>query len=317
MTATPHLIGLDWGTSSLRAQLFDDQGTVLETRSRPWGIMHVPDGDFAAAYRTLVGDWREAQPNLPAIACGMVGSRGGWREVPYAECPADVHSLAAGLLRLDTGCGELHLVPGVMQRGDLPNVLRGEETQVFGALELEPDLSAEALLVLPGTHSKWVRVRDGRLTDFATYMTGELFAVLHEHSILGRPASEAGPAASAEAFRLGLTTARDAGAEGLFGRLFTARSRVLAGELGAAHSLDYLSGLLIGEELRSQVAALKGAPCPPLVLIGDAALCQRYRDALALFDIHQVRLLEQATRAGLWRLAQAAGLLPTSGGSHA
>ncbi len=106
---------------------------------------------------------------------------------------ADVHSLAAGLLRLDTGCGELHLVPGVMQRGALPNVLRGEETQVFGALELEPDLAAEALLVLPGTHSKWVRVRDGRLTDFATYMTGELFAVLREHSILGRPAAEAVP----------------------------------------------------------------------------------------------------------------------------
>ena len=81
MTATPHLIGLDWGTSSLRAQLFDAQGAVLETRSRPWGIMHVPDGDFAAAYRALVGDWREAQPDLPAIACGMVGSRGGWREV--------------------------------------------------------------------------------------------------------------------------------------------------------------------------------------------------------------------------------------------
>ena len=317
-TPIPVLIGLDWGTSSLRAQLIGTHGAVLETRSRPWGIMHLPDGDFGAAFREVVGDWRERWPKAPAIAAGMVGSRDGWREVPYVECPADVSKVAAAMLSVDSGCGALHIVPGVIQRGRLPNVLRGEETQVFGALALQPALADRAWLVLPGTHSKWVTVRDSRLEHFSTYMTGELFAVLRDHSILGRPAANQGPQdasgpevseASANAFRLGLAIARDSGAEGVSGRLFTARSLFLTGELSARASLDYLSGLLIGEELRSVVAGLNGVACPPLILIGEGALCDRYRDALAFFGISDVRVLEHAARAGLWRIAGAAGLI--------
>jgi 2-dehydro-3-deoxygalactonokinase len=308
-TVTPRLIGLDWGTSSLRAYLLGENGHVLDTRSQPWGILHTPNGDFAQAFRDLVGDWRQQWPSVPAIAAGMIGSRQGWREVPYADCPADVESLAKGLLTFDSGCGELSLIPGVMQRGALPNVLRGEETQIFGALTLEPGLAEHALLVLPGTHSKWATIRDNRLDQFSTYMTGELFAVLREHSILGRPAREEGSESSGEAFLRGLTNARDSGAEGVIGRLFTTRSLFLAGDLSARHSLDYLSGLLIGEELRSVVASLNGTVCPPLVLIGDPALCQRYQEALAFFEITDVSLLEQATRTGLWRIACAAGLV--------
>ena len=303
------LIALDWGTSSLRAQLLDAQGNAIETRSEPWGIMHTPDGNFAQAFRTLVGDWRERWPDLPALACGMIGSRNGWREVPYVEAPATLAKVGAGLLRFDSGCGDLHLVPGVMQRGALPNVLRGEETQVFGALQMCPELAERGLLVLPGTHSKWVDVRAGRLEAFATFMTGELFAVLRDHSILGRPARDEGVGSSAQAFQLGLGNARDAGAEGIAARLFTARSLYLAEDLPAAHTLDYLSGLLIGEEVRSVVASLGGEACPPLVLIGEQTLCDRYRHALSFFGIDQVRHLEHATRIGLWRIAQAAGLV--------
>lgn len=303
------LIALDWGTSSLRAQLLDAQGEAIETRSEPWGIMHTPDGDFAQAFRTLVGDWRERWPHLPALACGMIGSRNGWREVPYIDAPATLAQIGAGLLRFDTGCGDLHLVPGVMQRGALPNVLRGEETQVFGALQMCPELIERGLLVLPGTHSKWVDVRAGRLDAFATYMTGELFAVLRDHSILGRPARDEGAGSSAQAFQLGLGNARDAGAEGIAARLFTARSLYLAEDLPAAHTLDYLSGLLIGEEVRSVVASLGDESCPPLVLIGEQTLCDRYRQGLEFFGISEVRHLEHATRTGLWRIAQAAGLV--------
>jgi 2-dehydro-3-deoxygalactonokinase len=305
------LIALDWGTSSLRAQLLDAQGEVLETRSQPWGIMHTPQGDFAKAFRTLVGDWRQANPTTPAIACGMIGSRNGWREVPYVDSPADVQQLANGLLCFDAGCGELHLVPGVIQRGALPNVLRGEETQVFGALQICLELHERGLLVLPGTHSKWVDVRNGHLERFATYMTGELFAVLRDHSILGRPAEDGGAEASAEAFMLGLRNAQEAGEQGVASRLFTTRSLYLADLLPAAHTLDYLSGLLIGEEVRSVMAALKGGSCPPLVLIGDRSLCDRYEQALTFFGITQARHLEQATRAGLRHIAQTAGLIPS------
>lgn len=304
------LIALDWGTSSLRAQLLDANAEVIASRSEPWGIMHTPDGDFAKAFQALVGDWRQRWPDVPALACGMIGSRNGWREVPYVEAPASIAQIAAGLLRFDSGCGDLYLVPGVIQRGALPNVLRGEETQVFGALQMCPELAEDGLLVLPGTHSKWVKLQDSRLQSFTTYMTGELFAVLREHSILGRPARDAGASsASAQAFQLGLGNAREAGAEGIAARLFTARSLFIAEDLPATETLDYLSGLLIGEEIRSALAALRGRPCPPLLLIGDPALCQRYRQALAFFGIDQVRHLEQASRVGLWQIAQAAGLI--------
>ncbi|MFC0669593.1 2-dehydro-3-deoxygalactonokinase [Azotobacter chroococcum] len=304
----PRLIGLDWGTSSLRAYLLGEGGRVLDRRAEPWGIQHVPDGDFARAFAALTGDWRARWPGLPALAAGMIGSAQGWQEVPYVECPADAARLVGGLRRIDSGDGGyLHLVPGVLDAGALPNVLRGEETQVFGALQLAPELSAKALLVLPGTHSKWAAVEDSAIRHFSTYMTGELFAVLRDHSILGRPARAQGSRPAPDAFARGLELAREGA---VAGRLFSARSLVLTGRLAAEESLDYLSGLLIGEELRCALASLDGA-CPPLVLIGDGALCRRYREALRQFGVEDVRLLEESGSAGLWRIAEAAGLLAT------
>ncbi len=310
----PALVGLDWGTSSLRGYLIGTDGGVIESRARPWGIQHVPEGDFAAAFRDTVGDWRTQWPQLPAIAAGMIGSRQGWHEAPYIHCPADAAAIAAGLISCDAGCGGLSIVPGVLQPGSLPNVLRGEETQIFGAIAAEPALAADSLFVLPGTHCKWATIRDGRIFHFATYMTGELFAVLREHSLLGKPAREAGPSdpggtAAAAAFHRGLLAARESGAQGIASRLFTTRSLYLTGDLSAAQTLDYLSGLLMGEELRSVIAELDGKPCPPLVFIGDAALCERYRDALAVFGIDRVRLFGDSAAMGLWRIAAAAGLV--------
>ncbi|MCQ4307197.1 2-dehydro-3-deoxygalactonokinase [Pseudomonas stutzeri] len=305
----PCLIGIDWGTSSLRAYLLGPGALLLDSRSQPWGIQHTPDRDFARAYRLLLEDWLARWPGLPAIASGMIGSRQGWREVPYVNCPANASALAAGLVRIETGVGALHLIPGVRQVGEHPNVLRGEETQVVGALALEPALEKQALLLLPGTHSKWVQVRDGALQAFSTYMTGELFAVLREHSILGRPALEAGPVASTEAYRRGIQTARESGSGGIADRLFSVRSLVLCGELPAAHSLDYLSGLLIGGELRSALCGFVSSPVPTPVLLGEPALCARYREALALFGFDRVRSLDNPGVAGLWQVAQAAGLI--------
>ncbi|OHV08723.1 2-dehydro-3-deoxygalactonokinase [Kushneria phosphatilytica] len=312
MSRQPRLMAVDWGTSSLRAWLLDDQGEIIDSRAEPWGIQQVPDGDFASAWRRIAGDWREHYPEVPALACGMIGSRGGWREVPYVDCPAAPEELAEGLVEFDTGTGPLTLVPGIMQHSDaatatLPNVMRGEETQVLGALERQPALRNEALLVMPGTHCKWVTVREGRITDFTTHMTGELFAVLREHSILGRPAREVTTEASEAVFCEGLDVARKSGCAGTSGALFSVRSRVLAGELTPEHSLEYLSGLLIGEELRSVLADRHS--CPPLMLIGDDSLCQRYRLALERFGIDDVHLMADASIAGLWRIARAAGLI--------
>jgi 2-dehydro-3-deoxygalactonokinase len=314
--SSPRLIGLDWGTSSLRGYLLGDNGAIQETQSRPWGILHTPGGDFAAAYRDLVGPWRARWPEIPVLASGMIGSRQGWREAPYVECPADPARIAGGLLAFETGCGELRVVPGLLRQGELPDVMRGEETQILGAMALEPQLAEHALLVLPGTHSKWAVLREGRIETFATHMTGELFALLREHSILGRPAREETPDASPDAFLRGVRNALGSGPESVSARLFTARSLFLTGSLRAAHTLEYLSGLLIGEELRSVLSRFPDGEFPPVVLLGEGALCERYRDAMAECGIARIRVLEHTAPAGLWRIAVAAGLVEseTSGG---
>ncbi|MFM9197980.1 MAG: 2-dehydro-3-deoxygalactonokinase [Planctomycetia bacterium] len=319
MTAVlqPAVIGLDWGTSSLRGYLLAADGGVVDSIAKPWGIQHLPAGGFAVAFQEVVAAWRgrdQAVASLPVLAAGMVGSRQGWREVPYVECPADAAAIARGLVAFDSEAGRIHLVPGVIQRGLLPNVLRGEETQIVGALAREPALAAESLVVLPGTHSKWVRVRDGRIIGFDTFMTGELFAVLREHSLLGKPAREEGSDtvsadAKAAAFARGLAVARESGPEGVAGRLFTTRSLYLTGELPPAATLDYLSGMLVGEEIRSAVAAHRGRPLPAIVLIGDATLCGRYHEAVAAFGVTQARVLGDSAAAGLWQVAGVAGLV--------
>jgi 2-dehydro-3-deoxygalactonokinase len=314
-TTQPTLIGLDWGTSSLRGYLYAADGTVLERCARPWGIQHLPEGGYAAAFRGVAGQWQDRCPAVPVLAAGMVGSRQGWREVPYVACPADPATIAAGIVAFETECGRLHLVPGISQAGDSPDVMRGEEAQIIGAVVREPELAKESLLVLPGTHCKWAHIRDGRVTRFTTYLTGELFAMLRDHSIVGRPARDAGKDAASgatvrgAAFGRGVCTARDGGAAGIMGKLFTTRSLYLAGDLQVADTLDYLSGLLIGEELRSVRAGLDDGRWPACVLLGEPTLCGRYREALMEFGAVDIRSLDDTGPAGLWHIAVAAGLV--------
>ncbi len=303
------IIGLDWGTTSLRAYLIADGGAVVDRRARPWGIQQVPEGDFAKALTDTIKDW---QADLPIIASGMIGSRGGWREVPYVPCPADPSTLAAGLLTVESGSRCVHLVPGVIQHGTVPNVMRGEETQILGALAGDPQVASHSLVVLPGTHCKWVLVRNGIIESFSTHMTGELFAILREHSLLGRPALEVTPEKSDEAFLKGLHAAKDAAAEAISARLFSVRSLFLTGELPAGHTLEYLSGLLIGEEIRSALVMHEPAARPPIVLIGDPDLCLRYEMSLAAFGVKGVRILEDSAPQGLWMIANAHGLIPSA-----
>ncbi|MTJ80975.1 MAG: 2-dehydro-3-deoxygalactonokinase [Telmatospirillum sp.] len=306
----PALIALDWGTSSLRASLMargpDGHGLVVEETAFPWGIMATPEGDFAKALDIATGDWTRRHPGLPMIAAGMIGSAQGWQEVPYLPCPAGAGDLVATLAAQPPVPGTaLRIVPGVRQGGELPDVMRGEETQIVGALELYPSLWQQSLLVLPGTHSKWVRIRRGRIEGFTTYLTGELFALLSRHSILGRPAMEAGAPPdrplSRAAFERGVSVTLRAPSRGITSLLFSTRSLVLSGGLDAIDSLDYLSGLLIGDEIR---AARTDAPAGvPIAVIGASGLSQRYDFALSLAGITGVPLISGAATTGLWRIA--------------
>ena len=320
------LIALDWGTTSLRAYKLAAQGQVLDVRTLPSGIMHLPkaprlingqlcnDG-FELAFDDACGDWLDAQPGLPVIACGMVGSAQGWREAAYRETPANVASLGGALQTVGSLRGvEVHIVPGVIQHARLPNVMRGEETQVLGAL---PGVNTDDLLIgLPGSHSKWVEVVDGCIVHFDTFMTGEMFAVLSAHSILGRT-QQRGAAFDAPAFDLGVKAACSAEGEiGPLSTLFSARTLGLTGELSASAQPDYLSGLLIGHEL-SALAKLQrqrrhSVHLPEILLIGNGPLCARYSRALQACGFTHVSVAEQATERGLWQLALAAGLVHSS-----
>ncbi|KQW43843.1 MULTISPECIES: 2-dehydro-3-deoxygalactonokinase [unclassified Roseateles] len=292
------LIALDWGSTRLRAFLLGADGAVLATRQSEQGASTLSGADaFAAALAAVVAEW----PALPMLACGMVGSQHGWREAPYAPCPADAGALARDALQIDV---RFWIVPGLMHDAGQPDVMRGEETQIVGALALHPELSEQACLVLPGTHSKWARISAGRVTDFATHMTGELYAVLRQHSVLARlmPA-DAVAAPSSQGFLAGVDAARQDGALGH--QLFAVRTLGLFKRLPAEQLPDYLSGLLIGHEIANE---LKAGPPERLALVGDPALCERYALALGRFGIQAPLQLDNTAPAGLWRLAQTMGL---------
>jgi len=319
----PALIAIDWGTTALRAYLLDASGAVLDTRASSAGIMNLPkpaaEGGFDAVFEATCGAWLARGTPLPVIAAGMVGSAQGWMEAPYVSTPADPAALVAGIVRVKTLKGvTVHIVPGVLEDGTLPNVMRGEETQIFGALASDTALDHEpygGLIGLPGTHAKWAVVSKGRIERFYTFMTGETYGALRDHTILGRT-MRTPDHQDMDAFVRGVDTAKDAGHAGLLATIFSTRTLGLTGQLKPEQQADYLSGLLIGHELRglNEVLAREQADLAgkALRLIGNDALCERYRHALARFGCHDARTVAHATERGLHRIALQAGLIQSS-----
>ncbi len=331
------LLAVDWGTTSLRAHRLAEGGAVLETRELPLGVARIapggPEGSargFEKAFEEACGDWGRACPGVPVIACGMVGSAQGWREAAYLDVPASLDDLAGALTTVEAASGAaVHIVPGLIERGRLPGVMRGEETQIAGALaslgpvdmddavdadDPEPaSVSDSATLVgLPGTHSKWVQVRGRRIVHFDTFMTGEVYEALCAHTLLGRTLRRAG-GWDREAFDRGSQVARSPeGRAGVLSTIFSTRTLGLTGALSPEAQADYLSGLLIGHEVQALEEldrhALDGAG--RILLAGNLALCRRYRRVLASAGHSAgVAIAEQAAERGLWRLARAARLI--------
>ena len=300
------LIAIDWGTTSARAYRIGASGAVLAVRSAPLGIRNVEADGFAAALDQLLGDWRGER--APRVACGMVGSRQGWIEAPYVACPADLAGLGSTLTR--TPGGELAIVPGASCRdgSGIPDVMRGEETQLAGAVR--PG-DGRVLVVLPGTHSKWALVDEGMLVAFATFMTGELYAVLLEHSILGRMAERGAPSTAAAGTAFGRGVVRSLAGGGLTHLIFGARTLALAGELAPAEVGDFLSGVLIGYEVRAADAWARerGGGVGPVRVIGGDVIVGRYVDALGRAGIDAEQCPPDAAAHGIFRIAQRAGLV--------
>lgn len=300
------LIAIDWGTTAARAYALDGTGGIIAERSAPLGISQVAQGAFVGAFASLLGDW--ASLPVPRIASGMIGSRQGWIEAPYLECPAALHALASGLCR--TPRGEMSIVPGVICKDEagVPDVMRGEETQILGAIDSG---RIEQLVLLPGTHSKWARVECGRITAFATWMTGELFAVLLKHSLLGRLAASRTDSMSHddEAFDRGVR--RGLEEPGLSHAIFGARTLALTGELEPTSIGDWLSGALIGHEIASAASRFGGANMASmrLQIVGSSDLTERYSRALRQAGIAAASGPDDAASRGLFKIARQAQLI--------
>jgi 2-dehydro-3-deoxygalactonokinase len=288
-------IGVDWGTTNRRAYLVDPTGRVLDTFEDGCGVLAVPAGGFEAEVRRIV----ERLGDKPMLLAGMVGSNRGWRDVPYVRCPASLEDLAAGLQWEEPG--RAAIIPGLAllddQRAD---VMRGEEVQIFGLMAGAQ--GADRITIChPGTHTKWVRTTADKIESFRTIMTGEMFALLREHSILA-PQMTA-PVTADKAFLSGV----DAGRSGfpLTAELFSARARTILGSLKPEDAASFVSGLLIGSDVLS---GLRDGAADEVIVLGRPSLTKLYAAAL---HHHGVRSRESdgaaAFVAGLVALTEVIG----------
>lgn len=334
------LIAVDWGSTSARFHLVTAEGAVLDrctgagvlrltaSGGHPVPSPRVRQDAFAGEFERCTAGWSKSYADLPVVMCGMVGSDQGWVDAGYLDVPTSLGMLGAHLRPVPYAGARVSIVPGLARRRPWPDVIRGEETQVLGAL---PNLARqhEITVITPGTHSKWIDVSDGRVEDFATYMTGEFYALLHEHSILGADSTNrAKPDAASDAdidqskwqraFHLGVDVALDPARPALTRTAFTARTRVIGADLLPDEVPDYLSGLVIGTEIADALArrdtdcesrSAVGVP-RNVVLLGEPVLAQRYERALRTVGIEARLGASDAAVRGLVQVARTAGLLP-------
>jgi 2-dehydro-3-deoxygalactonokinase len=304
---SPVLIAIDWGSSSFRAYLMSPDGEVFDEVASGDGIGSVAAGAYPATLKRLTGRWLEAHPSLPIIASGMVGSRHGWREAAYVKCPAGPRDVAAHLTQVEADGRHVHLAAGLsyVDEAGQPDVMRGEETEIFGVAD-----AGARLIVLPGSHSKWAKVDGDRVVAFKTFVTGELFAALRDHTVAGAFAKAAPAKSPGAAFALGVgrgaAAATCEGKSGVIGLLFGARSLPLMGALPEDDVGEYLSGLLIGAEIGE---ARRLFPDETPDVAGAEALVARYLAAFEALGVSARVAPPRAAARGLFRIARDGGLL--------
>jgi len=293
-------IALDWGTSSFRAYLLNSDGTIRETITAPHGILAVKDAAFDETLETHIGHWDKA---LLIMASGMITSRQGWVELPYVACPANLKSVAAAVQPHTSKQGrKLFFVPGISYRSPdgIRDVIRGEETQVLGASQ-----GGHEYFVTPGTHCKWIDVSNGEIKTFSTYMTGEVFALLKNHSILGKLMT--GETSNPAAFEQGVCTGIKDPA-GFLHRIFSTRTLALFNEMPIDHLSSYLSGQVIGTEIAHAIA--KNPAGAQYQILATPALGEHYMKAMTIARLKVSYGEPDIVVKGLRRIAVAAGLLP-------
>jgi 2-dehydro-3-deoxygalactonokinase len=291
------LIALDWGSTHVRAFAMNAHGDVIAKKQSSNGAMTLPDaGAFDRALAKLVGGWLQSNPHAGLIASGMVGAKTGWCEAPYVDVGSSLSQLAARAIRVNTSLGTpLLIVPGV--KSSEPDVMRGEETQIAGS-----DV-VDGMMVLPGTHSKWVRVERGRVVQFATYFTGEMNALIRAHSAIGKAISDAADVNNQAAFERGIARAKNRRSEWLHD-LFVFRAAVVTGADSAGDVSTEFSAWLLGCEFASALHV--NAASERIHVIASEALMPWYDAAARAFGLDCQRLDGEVCAArGLWRIARA------------
>jgi 2-dehydro-3-deoxygalactonokinase len=272
-------VGVNWGSTNFRAYLISAEGTALDDYSAPAAIVTLERRGMAATMDGVAARW----PGMsPVYASGMIGSNVGWTEVPYAEAPAGCADLVKAAVSTSIGRVPTHIVPGIACRRSFdgqPDVLRVEEIELMGLVALR---AADGWVALPGTHTKWARLEKGRVVDFFTSMSGEIFDRLTAQGLLA--SIVAGEAADGPVFLRGVAAGR-ARQLGLGTLLFGARAQVVRGVIAKADAASYIRGLLIGSEIADALAVYPMVQNGVVPLIGNNALCRLYASALATVGI--------------------------------
>ncbi|EOD3494062.1 2-dehydro-3-deoxygalactonokinase [Cronobacter malonaticus] len=290
---TSRYIAIDWGSTNLRAWLYQDE-QCLESRQSEAGVTRLNGRTPEAVLAQVTEGWRDDA--TPVVMAGMVGSNAGWKIAPYLPCPARFADIGS---QLTTVAERAFIIPGLcVSREDNRNVMRGEETQLLGARELAP----APLYIMPGTHCKWVQADAQQVNDFRTVMTGELHHLLLTHSLIGAGLPE--QQQSADAFNAGLEQGAETDAP--LTRLFEVRAAHVQGSLAREHVAEFLSGLLIGNEVASQLRHWQPDSKQPLTLVASPSLASRYQRALSLLG-YTAQALEgdRAFQTGIRSLAHA------------
>ncbi|EKC6209207.1 2-oxo-3-deoxygalactonate kinase [Cronobacter sakazakii] len=290
---TSRYIAIDWGSTNLRAWLYQGE-QCLESRQSEAGVTRLNGRTPEAVLAQVTEGWRD--DTTLVVMAGMVGSNAGWKIAPYLPCPARFADIGS---QLTTVAERVFIIPGLcVSRDDNRNVMRGEETQLLGARELAP----APLYIMPGTHCKWVQADAQQVDDFRTVMTGELHHLLLTHSLIGAGLPE--QQQSADVFNAGLEQGAETDAP--LTRLFEVRAAHVLGSLAREHVAEFLSGLLIGNEVASQLRHWQPDRHSPLTLVASPSLASRYQRALSLLG-YTAQALEgdRAFQTGIRSLAHA------------
>lgn len=290
-------IGIDWGTTHRRASVLDAQARVLAQHHDDEGALACA-GRFRESLQSLLQRWPDLPPDVPVVMAGMVGSAIGWQEVPYLDASVPLAELPRHLAPVrDTPGRPWSIVPGLRWRGASGriDVMRGEETQLLGALQLVAADARDGTYLLPGTHSKWLRWRGEQVASLCTYMSGELFALLRERGTLSAAMQAAAPEAlDPAAFALGV---EEAGDGPLSHALFGVRARVVTGALAPQAASSFVSGLLIGAEWHDRQLGIEG----PVRIVGEAALARLHQRCAEQFGLQTEVLDVNAVQLAAWR----------------